>query len=486
MNKKILLIYPGRWRSDIFVHEKRDFEPCLLLLYSYLKDHGMDHVDVLDLERELELPGNLEQLNQYIHNIRRLLRQFTFDIVGISCYSTMCYLTTIAVAKVCKELSKDCKIVVGGYHASALPEDFITPEGLFDFVVRGEGEDALLEICQGAYAAKENTPLIIQGTPRDLSRGVSLRWDHFRYYEPNLRQGVGLSFTRGCPFKCRYCFESTANFKPRVYPIDLALRDIKKTIATTNPNLLWFDDPLFPAYSPWGMELLEALVKEKIQTPLVILTRLDLLKEEQISLLSKLKVRLFFGIETGSERMLTIMKKTNAPKAYLRKIEENLIYVNERKILSDVSLIFNHPGETPETLEESVSFFENIFSRIQEHSIWLVRQQYCFLPGSEIYNNLKFYEDTYGTVIRHKNWWKQPVEQSTLATDVIPSREAGDQIQWFERTEKFINNYLKGKRAIEPHLFILWYSHMIKSNKRRGTVDVHREESDSIRHPACV
>jgi radical SAM superfamily enzyme YgiQ (UPF0313 family) len=58
------------------------------------------------------------------------------DIVGVTGYS-MHVLRNLAICSRVKELCPGCKTVVGGHHATLLPEDFFEPQ--IDFVVVGEG-----------------------------------------------------------------------------------------------------------------------------------------------------------------------------------------------------------------------------------------------------------------------------------------------------------------------------------------------------------
>jgi len=147
MNQKILIINPGALYGSNWSF-KKDFPLQVLTLYSFLRENNLN-VDVLDLERELSLPSNHREVQEYIAQAEHLIRQYSFDIVAISCFASMSYTASLAVAKICKKANTHCKIIVGGYHPTALPDDFLSEEQLFDYVVTGEGEYALLDICLG-------------------------------------------------------------------------------------------------------------------------------------------------------------------------------------------------------------------------------------------------------------------------------------------------------------------------------------------------
>ena len=444
MNNKTLLIYPASLNNGGWIKADRNYQLPLLVLYSFLKQNGID-VDVLELDQEIGYPHRAKDREIFPQRAKNSLSQFSFDIVGISCYTSVCYLSSVMIAKICKEINKDCKVVVGGYHPTVVPEDFMTGDGLFDYIVKGEGEIALLEICQGLYHCNGDSPKIIEGTPRPLNQGVLLDWQDYKYTKQGATRPLGLSLTRGCPFRCSFCLESTLAFKPREYPIDLALRDIKRAVEMMNPYFIKLEDPLFPLYSDWGQELLKALVKEKFQIPIDFMTRIDLLKEEHLDVLNGLTSNVFFGIETCSEKMLTIMQKTNDTKAYLRKVEENLRLINDRKISSSLSLIFNHPGDNDVILSETINFFERVYSKVDSISNYFILQAYVHLPGTVVSQKLEYFEETFGTVIKYKTWWKDHGNQLLMARDVISSRDASFQfltdcqLKWEHFLETVVN-----------------------------------------------
>ena len=179
MSQKVLLIYPACLYDGGWVTTGRSYQPQLLILYSYLKERGMD-VETLELDNEIGHPRNPNDLALFPHKVRKLLSQHSFDIVGISCYTSACYLSSLLVAEICKELNPRCQVAVGGYHATVVPGDFLERPDLFDYIVRGEGEDVLLEICQGLHSCKYGSPKIIQGIPRSLHQGIQLYWEDYK------------------------------------------------------------------------------------------------------------------------------------------------------------------------------------------------------------------------------------------------------------------------------------------------------------------
>ena len=172
-------------------------------LFSFLKYKKIG-VEVLDLENEIGRPKTEEQVKEFEEKTTKLISQFDFDIAAISCWSSLNYLSSIMVARICKNVNSKSTVVVGGYHPSALPADFMYPRSPFDFIVAGEGEIALLKICEGREK-KDNKPKFIQGEPLDLKEDFVLDWQNYKYSEAYQHNYIYLS--RGCPFSCTFCME---------------------------------------------------------------------------------------------------------------------------------------------------------------------------------------------------------------------------------------------------------------------------------------
>ena len=82
-----------------------------------------------------------EEVERYIH-------AETPDIVGITCQFTTQFYSAVKTAELIKKVKRDIVTVVGGPHASALPESFFKQSEFVDFAVVGEGEYVMAEIAQ--------------------------------------------------------------------------------------------------------------------------------------------------------------------------------------------------------------------------------------------------------------------------------------------------------------------------------------------------
>lgn len=87
--------------------------------------------------------------------LKRLLAEFRPELVGVSSMSFQ-YQSALTVMSICREHVPQARIVLGGYHATlAFRELTAAPEPPFDFLIRGEGEEALPALVEALEGSRE-------------------------------------------------------------------------------------------------------------------------------------------------------------------------------------------------------------------------------------------------------------------------------------------------------------------------------------------
>jgi radical SAM superfamily enzyme YgiQ (UPF0313 family) len=269
----------------------------------------------------------------------------------------------MVLARICRELFPNKLIVVGGYHPSARPHDFITDDNLIDYIILGEGELPLKEIASTfpnsgrssrtqvigpiTFPAEEMVPYCWDLLLDSVSNAFPVKIDCFYIY-----------LSRGCPFGCSFCMEPLKEKGWRPYKPEMAIAEIKNLIERFNPYSIAISDACFGMRPSWRKEFLQRLAELAPKQWLIIETRAEYLDEEDVKLLANLKVEVEFGIESGSPEMLLLMKKTRQPEKFLANFTKISHLMSEHRILHRANMIFNHPGETHKTLEETFAFID--------------------------------------------------------------------------------------------------------------------------------
>lgn len=206
---KILLVYPYTRKEVIdYGVEAWISEPLALEYLAAGAKKDSHEVKILDLRL---FPDALDAT----------LSQYQPDLVAVTGYS-LHVLTVQSLCRRIKELNPICTTVVGGHHATVLPEDFFEPA--IDFVVMGEGVAPFQEILR-RLDLNEKEPAGIpgvwsqvrgefkEGPSRYLyeidslpfpDREVNLK-DRPAYFMDDMRPIALMRTTEGCAFKCSFC-----------------------------------------------------------------------------------------------------------------------------------------------------------------------------------------------------------------------------------------------------------------------------------------
>ena len=293
------------------------------------------------------------------------LRTLDFDVLG---FSTICssYPLTLRIASALKRERPDTPIVIGGPQASVVDEHTLKAFPGIDFVVRGEAEQSLPQLLQS-----------IEGTGHfDSIKGITFRRDGVVRRTPNAPviedldtlpfpafhlfptlkscHYAPLELGRGCPFACTFC--STNDFFRRNFRLKSPqtiieqMRTVQRTYGISTFDLV---HDMFTVDRKRVVKFCEALLASGETFYWNCSARTDCIDEELVELMAEAGCRgIFFGIETGSQRLQhTILKRLDLEEA------RRMIACTDRVgIQTAVSLITGFPEETIEDVRDSVDF----------------------------------------------------------------------------------------------------------------------------------
>ena len=266
--------------------------------------------------------------------IRRFLKT-TSDrcFVGITC-TTASYQTALGVASIFRSLQPDCVVVLGGHHATAQDRIVLDPHNhhAVDFVVRGEGEIALVELLR-RYPHIETVPNLtyrrgLQIVRNDAAhlldqddldriavsfRGWGLRsapgkFDHTTYVS-----------ARGCPLKCAFC--SVANERIRNKSVEAVIRDLRVLVGEMGYQSIAIEDNFFAHTPKRTMELCSAIedlqqeypFRWDCQTRVESCQRTDVMEAMERAGCEAV----YLGVESFDPEHLLYLNKTRSPGSYL-------------------------------------------------------------------------------------------------------------------------------------------------------------------------
>lgn len=207
---KVALVNPPTMKG-VFHHHP--YLPIgLAYLAAVLEEKG-NEVLVLDC-----LASNIDHAK-----LKEKLSSFNPNVIGISSMTPMVPSTMLA-AKVAKEACPNSTVVLGGPHATFMDTEILKQESAVDVIVRGEGEQTLLELTQkigsqeslstveGITFKKEGQ--IIQNPSRPYIQNLDeLPFPAYKHFPLDKYRLFGKLFfpvitSRGCPFQCSFCTSS--------------------------------------------------------------------------------------------------------------------------------------------------------------------------------------------------------------------------------------------------------------------------------------
>ena len=312
-------------------------------------------------------------IGHQIEDFEEAITSFSPDIIGFSIMSG----SHDWARKMAKKIKEKFQIqtIFGGAHPTFFPE-FIKEDGV-DFMIRGEGEEAMLAIMdcierKESFLEVSNLSYLKEdGTTQHNSLGFLKKPnEEFPFPDRELyhqldykmkREVRNIITSRGCPFHCSFCFEDAMRdlYKGkgkyvRIRDIDPVIQECIELKENTPTEVIYFADDVFGMNRSWLYEFLERYKKE-VGLPFICLVRADLVAadEEYAYNLAKGGCQsVFFGIESGNEKLRNqVLKKQLTDKQIL----------DAAKLLHKAGITFrtyNIVGLPDETLEDAFSTVE--------------------------------------------------------------------------------------------------------------------------------
>lgn len=273
------------------------------------------------------------------------------DVYGFSTYSTSFHRTLDILALV-KKINPNAVTVAGGPHASALPESV---KRHFDFVVVGEGEQAMLDVVESIESGRES-PFLLHGIP--IPNLDDLPFPDYslvdiKSYHRMVDGSFSLSIlsSRGCPYRCVFCNSIILGKgrKVRFRTVENVVSEIHKLKADLGISSFRFQDDNFTLNQPWLREMTALFKQEAIRYR--CFGRVDRATREMTDMLFESGCRhIAFGIESGSNVILRHMQKDQTTE----DIRHGISNARASGLTVRVYLMVGFPGETWETVQATV------------------------------------------------------------------------------------------------------------------------------------
>ena len=315
-------------------------------------------------------------------NFEDYIASFDFDVIGFKVFSTDLFSVKKSLLIV-KKRRPDAKIILGGAHPSAFPEQTLQYFEEADFAIRGEAETGLADLISNFskldIVRKTQIPGLIWRNsgeiisnppifPEDLDSLGYPDWDlinpsNYPFQTSYLTKSkivAPLLMSRGCPYQCTFCScRSVTGHKIRSHSVSYIIEEIKFLKSNFGIKEVCFIDDNFLVFKDLVSNLCEQMIKQKINIKWSCFgIRLDLLDKEILSLMEKSGCYLLtVGIESGSQRILDHMKK----KLTLDLIKEKITLIKTTTHIKIIgNFILGYPLEKEEDIYKTIRIAKSL------------------------------------------------------------------------------------------------------------------------------
>jgi anaerobic magnesium-protoporphyrin IX monomethyl ester cyclase len=293
------------------------------------------------------------------------------DVVGVTS-ATLTYKPALEIVKTAKEALPNCLLILGGPHVTVLDEQTLNEAPEADIIVRGEGEQTMLELADLVSRSDLKNIQEVEGITfrrndkivrnkdrafiQNLDELPHPAYEHFQLskYKLSGKMYLPIITSRGCPFQCTFCLASRMCGKrfrtrsPKKVVDELEwLRDVH------GADVFAFYDDTFTFDIKRAYEICEEMKNRGFDLPWDCRTRVDRISTEVLSKMRDANCQLIhFGVESGSQKMLSAMKKGTTVEQNERAIR----WTKEVGISVAISVVVGYPGETADMLKQTFDF----------------------------------------------------------------------------------------------------------------------------------
>jgi anaerobic magnesium-protoporphyrin IX monomethyl ester cyclase len=412
---KILLIQPPYPFSEFPKPSS-----ALISLGTILRQEGKE-VEVLDL---LSTRYSTDKID------RRLAR-FQPDLIGVTSV-TMNFPLAVQTLQYCKGKAPEATTVMGGPHVTFTDEETLRKYPGVDIIVRGEGEDTTRELIQA----------LEKGESLERVRGLTFRQNgkvqrtEDRPFIPDLdvlpipdrtlfpisrylamRVPVSVLSSRGCPMDCSFCVGYRMTGRKGRFRNPYKVVDEIEAAHLLGFEEVCIDDDLFTRKRGHVYTICDEILRRGLIMNMYIFARVDTVDEPLLKKLREAGCRMIcFGLESGNQKVLDLAGKRATPE----KARHAVDLCKEVGISPLGSFILGLPGETRQTMEETISFAQSLGIPYGFHLL-------SPFPGTRVRERA----GEYGLKILTDDWSLYDADHAVTETEGVPAKEVQNFAQSF-------------------------------------------------------
>lgn len=381
-------------RSDVrWPHKRKDkyIEYPVYLSYTVavLEEAGFE-VSFLDaIMQELDVPAFAQRVQEL--NPALLVMECSTPSINYDLQS----------AAAVKAALPGIKTVLVGSHVTYFHRSVLAENPAVDAVCRGEFEITVRELARAlaqgrdwctveglSYRAADGTVAVNPTRPlfenldalpfpaRHIVRDEGYRAGIFSGAQP-----TAMVSSRGCPFQCTYCLWPATLYghRFRARSAQNVVDEIDQVVHKYGIDEIYFDDDTFTMDKQRVLDICRLIQERSLRVSWIVQARVDTVDRQVLQAMKDAGCHyILFGVESGSPEMLRIMKK----HITLDQVREAFRLCNQLGIKTQAFFLFGVPGETQQTIRETIQFAKSLNASTAQFAIVVPH------PGSVLYQQV--------------------------------------------------------------------------------------------------
>jgi len=396
---------------------------CLLIAYSGTNIESRNEVlSELKIDSRLTAPPNMaiaylgsyldrkghsfkyiDSVENNILKLKQIMLENNVHCIGFS--TTFCSSSgdIAKIVKAIKEIDKNIPIILGGAYIVNYVRSFVAlGDKVLQIGLRMINADYIIDSYYGEEYLSDLVSSIVGNKNMELIPNIYYRVDgkihrtyeaainypisnykiDWKLFENVVGNNIKVRTATSCPFECSFCTypANAGNYQSLpIKDIEQALNDIKYT---SDVELIYFIDDTFNIPLSRFKQILKMMINNKYGFKWHSYIRCQFLDEEAVALMKESGcIGAFLGIESGNEDILKIMNK----KANIFEYKRGISLLNKYNINTLSSFIIGFPGETEDTVMDTIRFLEETKPTFYYAGIWVYDERTPISKHRDLY-----------------------------------------------------------------------------------------------------
>ena len=392
--------------------------------------------------------------------LQTLIEDFKPRVAGITAV-TMTFDNAIGVIADIKRIDPDIFTVMGGPHVSFSARETLNAWPQLDVIVLGEGERTAVELVQGMHSGRAwagvNGIAYRKGTEICFTakRGPIENLDDLPVPDRRLLplgryralgMPISLTTSRGCPYKCIFCVGRKMVGARVRYRSAANIVDELEYLNSLNFQQINIADDLFTANKNHCNAVCDEIINRGLPLKWTSFARVDTVTD---ALLAKMKAAgcsaVSFGIESANPQILKTIKKGIT----LKQVGDAVNMCQKAAIMPFASFILGLPGETPQTIKETMEFG----NRLKKLGLSFGFHLLAPFPGTEVRDD----SERYGIKILTDDWSQYHANRAIVETPSVNHHTLDEiVVNWEQEYDEYLADIkvrMKKKEATEEEIW---------------------------------